>query len=249
MSTIGERGNARAVEKAREIEAKRFLNYLQKAKVPEATLDETPQTIGSLVFDGWAKHNGRTVDEIVAYLATEHRRWARMGTFIAIEGGGRRNFVNRDRVMNYCILQAIIANFNSVVIDKESTTVLNEVTRTFLNDITMVVDLISFLPLLSSWEKARFDLLENMSKIPILIIREVDLNRAPREASDASQYIDSVLRSRMLAKMPTILTFMNPTEENELSSAYGEEMTDIISSKYDEKLGIIRIMVNNDGDN
>ena len=144
--------------------------------------------------------------------------------------------------MNYCLLKAIIANFNDVVIDEEERAFLGTA-KTFLNEVTKVVDFISILPILMSYERTRFGLLDSLSTIPILALREIDPDRGPRENSDASSIIDSILRKRRISKLPTVLTFMGPSIKIAEGSGHGTELADIAKAHYNEENGIIRIAV------
>ena len=241
MSTIEERGNVRAQKRTHELEARRLLFLMHEAGIPEDMLDLNDYDITPLIIDKWDKYEGKGED-IIEYITNNHKVWARSGTYLTIEGGGRYNEKKRDKVMNYCLLKAIIANFNDVVIDEEERAFLGTA-KTFLNEVTKVVDFISILPVLMSYERTRFGLLDSLSTIPILALREIDPDRGPRENSDASSIIDSILRKRRISKLPTVLTFMGPSIKIAEGSGHGTELADIAKAPYNEENGIIRIAV------
>ena len=239
MSTIEERGNDRAKRKTHEIEARRLLTLMRDSGIPEDTLEVNYRCVANLVIP-WDKCT-KSPDEEMDYVANHHKTWARSGTYLTIEGGGKENEGMRDRVMNFCLLKAIIANFHETVVVGEDNNFFGE--RTFLDGIAKVVDFVSIAPILSSFDRSRFDLLEGLSKIPVLALREIDPERVPRENSDAAPIIDSILRTRKISKIPTILTFMRVSASLFKEGGHGKELTDIAKACHDEEAGIIRIMV------
>jgi hypothetical protein len=247
MSTIEERGNARAKQKMHELEAKRLLSLMGDAGIPEDMLEVEPQQIEAMLSKPWAKC-GEGAAGVVNYIASQHKVWARTGTYLTIEGGCKFDEAKRDKVMNFCLLKAIIANFNMAIETEDRTSysglLQGEFVRTFRNEVVRVVDLISAFPILASYEKDRFALLSSWSKVPVLAIREIDPARGPRENSDAKAILDSVLRQRRLARMPTVLTFIGDSTQILASEkGYGMEITDIAHARHDREAHIIKLML------
>lgn len=236
-------------KRTRELEAKRLLFMMREAGIPEDMLEATPNEMSRLIVDPWSMCK-KSPEELIHYIANKHRVWARTGSYVVIEGGRRFNEKRRDMMMRYCLLKAILANFNDVVVDEEEPVAMNGVARTFLSEVTLIIDLISKLPMLASFERARFGMMEKWSKVQVLVIREIDPARSPRENTDASLIIDGILRQRRQANLPTILTFMSPTDEIIKNArgggGLGMELADIVSAAHSEAANIIRVQVQNE---
>jgi hypothetical protein len=242
-SLIAQLGDERAKKRAHEIEAKRLLALISEAGIPEDMLDASEQIMADMVVDNWQKCN-RLASDIIAYISIQSKKWARSGTYLTIEGGGRFGEKQRDKIMHYCLLKAIIANFNDITVDKESYTSSGEVIRTYMTATTKVIDYLSVMPMLSSFESERFSILNNLSRIPLLAIREIDPSRTPRVNSDAAAITDSILRQRRISKLPTILTFLgNSLDMAKLGNNHSKEIVDIAVADHSEENEIIRIMI------
>jgi len=206
-------------ERAGDLEARRLLAHLDYAKIDDSVCDDSNAMICNLLSMPWNMCD-KTETEVLTFLTEQKAQWANDGFRIVIEGGTEKN---RRRVMNFCMYMGIISRLQS----------FTYIAKTY--------DWQSILPVIGDFKHdSKHSIIESMRTIEVLGITEIDLAQ-PREMGGIETTLTSILRSRWLAKKPTIITLKRPSylKQNILNGEIG----DLIKMKNSEEDMVIRLQL------
>lgn len=200
----------------RKKNALRLLMHLDYAGIPDVVCQDNFGQIGALLCT--SKWNMCDVPQMMVstFIEAKSSVWARSGYVVVIEGGTEQQ---RRRVMNYCLLIGIYANFRS---------------RVFL---AKIYDIGSILFSLSQYRDVnRMTYIKEMSTITILGVNELDMTVEPQKSSGIDIIMTSILRKRRLGGLPTVISLRVPSSELKAGgNGFGTELQTIVYTKHDEK--------------
>jgi hypothetical protein len=94
----------------------------------------------------------------------------------------------------------------------------------------------------NSFNEERFHLRSEMIEIPVLLFEEIDVDIRPRENSDASLFLDSVLIGRAKHCPATILTVSEKSEKiKQKSTVLGRTFERVLRTRHSPEDKIIKI--------
>jgi hypothetical protein len=94
---------------------------------------------------------------------------------------------------------------------------------------------------LSTFDQSRFNLANELSRVPCLFIREVDLKEHPRDTNDCISILDSILFNRIRYNKPTIISLTVLAEKFSAPEEFGKAFSNIIQTVDRNKVFKIRL--------
>lgn len=217
------------VDRTKALEARRLLSHLDHARIPDTVCEETAPKITDLMYQKAWKMCDVDPQELIEFVYGQNKKWANDGYRFVIEGG--KSEWQRRRVAYYCLYRAILARFDE----------LHHPARMF--------DWQSILPTLCNYSHPdRTKFVDIMHRVDILAITEIDLV-VPRTKGDLDAILTSVLRARMLGGKPTIITLKRPSWTCSLAAS-GSEINELVGTKHNvEEDRVVRLRLDDGGDN
>jgi hypothetical protein len=176
----------RARQKALDLEAERVIRVAQLAGIPEDCLVSTAEEIESLLDNGTYDKIGVSKGDVAKMVFQSD--WIFQRTHIMVSGGTEQQ---REMVGNICLAKAIVhrLGWDGTVVKK--------------------VAMAQILPLLNSFERSRFDMVEEMGACATLMLTEIDPPEEGSFRNETKDLMDSVLLDRRTKTCPTIFTLSN----------------------------------------
>jgi hypothetical protein len=130
---------------------------------------------------------------------------------------------SRERFGEICLFRFLV--YNALLVDKIiSSYRMSEITTK-----------------LSTFDQSRFSLSDELSNVPCLFIREVDLKESPRDTNDCIPMLDSILFNRIRYRKPTIVSLTVLGEKFPTPEKFGKCFSSIIQSVGRDKVCKIRL--------
>lgn len=215
-SEADERSKQMAVQRLVE----RTAMLAEKNGISLECLDPSPEeTESQLNFPEYRSlgvNTGTLVQDIL-----DGRTWGRRASSIIIEGG---NTLSRERFANVCLAMGLMANI------KED------------GEILARIHMSQIIPVFNSFEETRFEMINRLSGVRILLIEEIDPPQITTTRNDMKYMVDSVLLNRKSKGIPTIITLSRRSGEYKTQDL-GRMLQQMIQSTHSSEDGILKIIL------
>jgi len=190
--------------------------------------------IEELLHLGYYQNTDIAVSDVASFIYKAKLNWSNKGIFLLIE----TTEPNENEKQNHLPLKAAdmrerfgeICLFRFLVYDA---LLMGRIISSYrMSEITTK---------LSTFDQSRFELTNELSKVPCLFIREVDTQEKIRDTNDCVSLLDSILFNRIKYNKPTIISLTVLSEKFISPGIFGKAFSSIIQNIDRNKVFKIRL--------
>jgi hypothetical protein len=191
--------------------------------------------IEEFLHQEYYEKDGISPSDVATFIYKAYFNWSNKGIILLIETAepsedNKKNYSSlkasdlRERFGEICLFRFLTYDMVSIVDKHIGSYGMSEITTR-----------------LSTFDQSRFFLTDELSNVPCLFIREVDLKEAPRDTNDCITLLDSILLNRMRYNKPTIISLSVLAEKFPTPEKFGKRFSNIIQTVDRNKVFKIRL--------
>ena len=201
-------------------EIQRLILMAEKNGICTDAIGISEAKIEELLSLPFCEDKGIPPQDMATFVYKAKDYWFNKGMAIIVDGGG---FNDRELFVDICLYRFLV--YGSIMPD----------------NVIISYRMSEIITKLSTFENKRFDFTTQLSRIPCLAIREVDIKESPRTTNDCLPLLDSILFHRIKHGKPTIISLCVNKDAFNTPYVFGKAFSQLIQSGNNEKVYNIRV--------